>query len=44
MDVFAIMGFFFGLTAFVMIVEMEKRLKVLANELSEIRKRLPDSF
>lgn len=41
MDVFAIIGFIFGMTAFVMITAMDKRLNALTNEIAELRKRLP---
>jgi hypothetical protein len=41
MDVFAIIGFMFGGTAFVMVTQMHKRLEVLTNEVAELRNRLP---
>jgi hypothetical protein len=41
-DVFAIIGFMFGVTAFIMITAMEKRLEALTIEVAELRKRPPD--
>jgi hypothetical protein len=41
MDVFAIIGFMFGTTAFLMITAMDKRLKALTSEVAELRKRIP---
>jgi hypothetical protein len=43
-DVFAIIGFMFGTTAFVMITAMDKRLKALTSEVAELRQRLPESW
>ena len=42
MDVFAIIGFMFGTTAFVMVTTMDKRLKALTSEIAELRRRIPD--
>ena len=42
MDVFALIGFMFGTTAFIMITAMDKRLKALTSEVAELRKRLDD--